>query len=247
MRLTGKTALVTGGSRGIGRAVCQELASLGANIVINYIDEEATAQETAALCQAHGVETLLCYGDISDAAQCQQVFEQAANAFGQVDILVNNAGVTRDNLLVRMSEADFDQVLAINLKGAFLCAKLAARPMMKARWGRIINISSVVGLHGNAGQANYAASKAGLIGLTKSLAKELASRNITVNAIAPGFIETNMTAVLPEQVKAQLLEQIPAGSLGTPADVARAVAFFALPESAYLTGQVLAVDGGMSM
>ena len=235
-----RTAVITGGSRGIGRAVCVALARQGCNVVVNYCHGEAAAAETAALCKAEGADAVAAEG-------CRHLFEEAVNAFGRVDILVNNAGITRDNLILRMSEEDFDAVLNANLKGAFLCCKEAARRMVRQRWGRIINLSSVVALRGNAGQTNYAASKAGLIGLTKSLARELAGRNITVNAVAPGFIETDMTAALPEAVRAEMAKGIPAGRAGRPEDVANAVAFFAAEQSSYLTGQVLCVDGGMAM
>ena len=192
-----RTAVVTGGSRGIGRAVCVQLARQGCHVVVNYCHGEAAAAETVSLCRAEGAQAVAVQADVSTAEGCKKLFEEAENAFGRVDILVNNAGITRDNLILRMSEADFDAVLDANLKGAFLCCKEAARRMVRQRWGRIINLSSVVALRGNAGQTNYAASKAGLIGLTKSLARELASRNVTVNAVAPGFIETDMTAALP--------------------------------------------------
>ena len=195
-----RAAVVTGGSRGIGRAVCVALAKQGCNVVVNYCHGEAAAAETAALCKELGVEAVTVQADVSTAEGCKKLFEEAVNAFGRVDILVNNAGVTHDNLILRLSEEDFDTVLNANLKGAFLCCKEAARRMVRQRWGRIVNLSSVVALRGNAGQTNYAASKAGLIGLTKSLARELASRNVTVNAVAPGFIETDMTAALPEAV-----------------------------------------------
>ena len=189
-----RTAVVTGGSRGIGRAVCVQLARQGCHVVVNYCHGEAAAAETVSLCRAEGAQAVAVQADVSTAEGCKKLFEEAVNAFGRVDILVNNAGITRDNLILRMSEADFDAVLDANLKGAFLCCKEAARRMVRQRWGRIVNLSSVVALRGNAGQTNYAASKAGLIGLTKSLARELASRNVTVNAVAPGFIETDMTA-----------------------------------------------------
>ena len=200
-----------------------------------------------ALCKAEGVDAVAVQADVSTAEGCKKLFEEAVNAFGRVDVLVNNAGVTRDNLILRMSEEDFDAVLDANLKGAFLCCKEAARRMVRQRCGRIINLSSVVALRGNAGQANYCASKAGLIGLTKSLARELASRNVTVNAVAPGFIATDMTAVLPEAVQAEMVKDIPLGRVGQTEDVANAVAFFAAEQSSYLTGQVLCVDGGMAM
>ena len=200
-----------------------------------------------ALCKAEGADAVAVQADVSTAEGCKKLFEEAVNAFGRVDVLVNNAGVTRDNLILRMSEEDFDTVLDANLKGAFLCCKEAARRMVRQRCGRIINLSSVVALRGNAGQANYCASKAGLIGLTKSLARELASRNVTVNAVAPGFIATDMTAVLPEAVQAEMVKDIPLGRVGRTEDVANAVAFFAAEQSSYLTGQVLCVDGGMAM
>ena len=242
-----RTAVVTGGSRGIGRAVCIALAKQGCNVVVNYCHGEAAAAETAALCKAEGANAAAVQADVSTAEGCKTLFDAAVNAFGRVDILVNNAGITRDNLILRMTEADFDAVLNANLKGAFLCCREAARGMVRQRWGRIINLSSVVALRGNAGQTNYAASKAGLIGLTKSLARELAGRNITVNAVAPGFIETDMTSVLPEAVRTGMLHSIPAGRAGKPEDVANAAAFFAAEQSSYLTGQVLCVDGGMAM
>ena len=242
-----RAAVVTGGSRGIGRAVCLALAKQGCNVVVNYCHGEAAAAETAALCKEQGVEAVTVQADVSTAEGCKKLFEEAVNAFGRVDILVNNAGVTRDNLILRLSEEDFDTVLNANLKGAFLCCKEAARRMVRQRYGRIVNLSSVVGLRGNPGQTGYAASKAGVLGLTKAAAKELASRNITVNAVAPGFIETDMTAVLPEKAKTAMLATIPMAAPGQPEDVARAAAFFARPESAYITGQVLCVDGGMAV
>ena len=242
-----RTAVVTGGSRGIGRAVCVALAKQGCNVVVNYCHGEAAAAETVVLCKAVGVSAVAVQADVSTAEGCKHLFEETVNTFGRVDLLVNNAGITRDNLILRMTEADFDAVLNANLKGAFLCCKEAARRMVRQRYGRIVNLSSVVALRGNAGQTNYAASKAGLIGLTKSLARELAGRNITVNAVAPGFIETDMTACLPEAVRAEMANSIPAGRAGRPEDVANAVVFFAAEQSSYLTGQVLCVDGGMAM
>ena len=242
-----RSAVVTGGSRGIGRAVCVALAKQGCNVIVNYCHGETNAQETVALCKAEGVEAVAVQADVSTAEGCKKLFDEAMNAFGRVDVLVNNAGITRDNLILRMTEADFDAVLNANLKGAFLCCKEAARRMVRQRYGRIINLSSVVALRGNAGQTNYAASKAGIIGLTKSLARELASRNVTVNAVAPGFIETDMTATLPEAVRAEMAKGIPAGRAGQPEDVANAVAFFAAEQSSYLTGQVLCADGGVAM
>jgi 3-oxoacyl-[acyl-carrier protein] reductase len=247
MNFSAKTAVVTGGSRGIGRAVCLELARGGANIVLCYAGNEEAARKTVADCEALGAKALAVRCDVANAADVATLFDAAMQTFGRIDILVNNAGITRDGLALRMSEEDFDAVLAANLKGAFLCCKAALRPMMKQRYGRIVNLSSVVGLHGNAGQANYAASKAGVIGLTKSLAKELATRGVTVNAVAPGFIETDMTAAMTEAARAASLAAIPAGRLGTAEDVARAVAFLAGEDAGYVTGQVLAVDGGMSM
>ena len=242
-----RAAIVTGGSRGIGRAVCLALAAQGLDIVVNYAGSAAAAAETAALCEEKGVKAITVQADVSTAQGADALFEAAMAAFGRVDVLVNNPGITRDGLILRMTEEDFDQVIATNLKGAFLCAKKAARIMMKQRYGRIISISSVVGVHGNAGQANYAASKAGLIGMTKSLAKELGSRHITANAVAPGFIDTDMTRVLPEAAKTALLGQIPLGALGRPEDIGSAVAFLASEQAGYITGQVLGVDGGMGM
>ncbi|MGI5928512.1 3-oxoacyl-[acyl-carrier-protein] reductase [Pseudoflavonifractor sp.] len=247
MSLTGKTAIITGGSRGIGKAVCLELARRGCNIVLSFAGNTAAADQTVAECQALGVQALAVQGNVADADAVKALFDAALKQFGAVDILVNNAGITRDNLLMLLKEEDFDAVVDTNLKGTFLCMKAAVRPMMKQRHGRIISLSSVVGLHGNAGQVNYAATKAGVIGMTKSLAKELAGRNITVNAVAPGFIDTDMTAVLPEKAKEAILASIPMARLGAAEDVANAVAFLASDEAGYITGQVLAVDGGMSM
>lgn len=247
MDFTGKVALVTGGSRGIGRAICVELARLGANVALCYAGNAQSAEETVSACEAFGVKALAVQCDVSDAQAVAGLVDAAIKEFGQIDILVNNAGITRDGLLMTMKEENFDAVLDTNLKGAFLCMKAVTRPMMKQRYGRIVNLSSVVGLHGNAGQVNYAASKAGVIGMTKSAAKELATRGITVNAVAPGFIDTDMTAALPENARMGLLSTIPAGRLGAAEEVAKVVAFLASDEAAYVTGQVLAVDGGMSM
>ena len=247
MNFEGKTALVTGGSRGIGRAVCLELAKGGANVVLCYAGNETAAQETAQAVEAAGGKALAMRCDVSDSAQVDALVKAAVGQFGRIDILVNNAGITRDNLIMRMSETDFDAVIAANLKGTFLCMKAVSRLMLKQRYGRIVNLSSVVGLRGNAGQVNYAASKAGVIGMTKSLAKELASRGVTVNAVAPGFIETDMTAALAEAARTAAQGSIPMGRLGAAEDVARAVAFLASDNAAYVTGQVLAVDGGMAM
>lgn len=247
MDFTGKVALVTGGSRGIGRAICVELARLGANVALCYAGNAQSAEETVSACEAFGVKALAVQCDVSDAQAVAGLVDAAIKEFGRIDILVNNAGITRDGLLMTMREENFDAVLDTNLKGAFLCMKAVTRPMMKQRYGRIVNLSSVVGLHGNAGQVNYAASKAGVIGMTKSAAKELATRGITVNAVAPGFIDTDMTAALPENARMGLLSTIPAGRLGAAEEVAKVVAFLASDEAAYVTGQVLAVDGGMSM
>lgn len=247
MELTGKIAVVTGGSRGIGRAVCLELARHGANVVLCYAGNEAAAQETVTACEGLGVQALAVQCDVSDAEAVKTLMDTALKTFGRIDILVNNAGITRDGLLMTMKEADFDAVINANLRGTFLCLKAVARTMMKQRYGRIVNLSSVVGLRGNAGQINYAASKAGVIGMTKSMAKELASRGVTVNAVAPGFIDTDMTAAMTDAAKSATLASIPAGRLGAPEDVAKAVAFLASDDAAYITGQVLAVDGGMAM
>jgi 3-oxoacyl-[acyl-carrier protein] reductase len=247
MNFTDKTAVVTGGSRGIGRAICLELARGGANVVFCYAGNEQAAQETVSACQELGAKAVAVRCNVTDAEQVKALMDTALKTFGRIDILVNNAGITRDGLLMTMKETDFDAVLDANLKGAFLCMKAVARPMMKQRYGRIVSLSSVVGLHGNAGQVNYAASKAGIIGMTKSVAKELATRGITANAVAPGFIDTDMTAALPENARTALLPTIPAQRLGQAEEVAKAVAFLASEDAAYVTGQVLAVDGGMSM
>lgn len=247
MSLTGKIALVTGGSRGIGRAICLALAAQGANVAVNYAGNAAAAEQTAAGCRALGVESEVFQADVADAARCDEMVKAVTARFGRVDILVNNAGVTRDNLLLRMSEEEFDAVLDTNLKGAFHCMRAVYRPMMKQRSGRIVNVSSIVGLRGNPGQANYAASKAGLIGMSKSVAKELAGRNVTVNVVAPGFIETDMTAALSDAARDAVLPSIPMGRPGTAEDVAAAVAFFAGDAAGFITGQVLCVDGGMAV
>ena len=247
MNFSEKTAVVTGGSRGLGRAICLELARGGANVVFCYAGNEAAANETAAACESLGAKAVAIRCDVSKEDEVKALMDAALKTFGRIDILVNNAGITRDGLLMMMKPEDFDAVIAANLRGAFLCMKAVARQMVKQRYGRIVNLSSVVALRGNAGQTNYAASKAGLIGLTKSLARELAARNVTVNAVAPGFIDTDMTAVLPEAVRTGMTQGIPAGRAGQPEDVAQAVAFFAAEQSSYLTGQVLCVDGGMAM
>lgn len=247
LRLDGKCALVTGGGRGIGRAIALELAAAGADVLINYAGSAAAAEQTAAACREYGVNAWTAAADVSQSGQVEQLFAQAAELMGRLDILVNNAGITRDGLMLRLSDEDFDRVIATNLKGAFMCARRAARLMLKQRAGRIISLSSVVALRGNAGQTNYAAAKAGLIGMTKSLARELAARGITVNAVAPGFIETAMTDSLPEQAKARMLAGIPLGRAGQPAEVAGVVRFLASDAAAYITGQVLCIDGGMAM
>lgn len=240
-------ALVTGGGRGIGRAICLELARAGFDICINYAASAAAAEQTAAECRAFGVRAETLQADVTNPAECQNLVETAAKNFGRLDVLVNNAGVTADKLILRMQEEDFDKVINANLKGAFFCSKTACKLMMRQRYGRIINISSVVGLHGNAGQSNYAASKAGLIGLTKSLAKEFAARGVTVNAVAPGFIGTDMTDAMPQAAKDAALATVPAGRIGRPEEVAQAVVFLAGENASYITGQVLCVDGGMGM
>ena len=247
MNFAGKTAVVTGGSRGLGRAVCLELAAGGANVVLCYAGNENAAGETVAACEALGTRAVAVRCNVADSGEVKALMDTAIQAFGRIDILVNNAGITRDGLLMTMKEDDFDDVINTNLKSTFLCMKAVSRQMMKQRYGRIVNLSSVVGLRGNAGQVNYAASKAGVIGMTKSLAKELASRGVTVNAVAPGFMETDMTAAMPEAAKAATLAAIPMGRMGAAEDVAKTVAFLASEEAGYITGQVLAVDGGMSM
>ena len=248
MEVRGKCALVTGGGRGIGRAVCLELARGGASVAVNYAGSEEAARETVERCLELGApDAFAIRADVAEEQAVAAMLAAVEERLGRIDILVNNAGITRDGLMLRMKDADWDAVLDTNLKGAFHCMRGVYQGMMRRRYGRIINISSVVGLRGNAGQANYSASKAGLIGMSKSMAKELASRGVTVNVVAPGFITTDMTAALPKAAQEALLATIPMKRLGAPEDVARAVAFFAGEESAYLTGQVLCVDGGMAV
>ena len=244
--MTGHTAVITGGGRGIGKAIAESFAGRGANIVIVDVNLDI-AKETASELEKTGIKSLAMKADVSNSADVANIFAEAMKAFGKVDILVNNAGITRDGLLMRMKEEDWDAVMNINLKGTFLCSKEAVKVMSKQRYGRIVNIASVVAFMGNPGQANYSASKAGIVGLTKTVAREYASRNITVNAVAPGFITTAMTDALPENVKQEMLKNIPISKFGTIEDVANAVLFFALPESGYITGQVIHVNGGMYM
>ena len=246
MKLSNRIALVTGASRGIGKAICLAFASEGADIVALDVKAE-WLEETTREIEAGGRKCLALAADVSKHSEVRQAVDAALGQMGRVDILVNNAGITRDNLLLRMSEAEWDAVLSVNLKGAFNCTRAVVRAMVKQRYGRIINISSIIGLRGNAGQANYAASKAGLIGLTKASAQELASRQITVNAIAPGFIETQMTQKIPEESRKRLLELIPQKKLGQPEDVARLAVFLASDDASYITGEVIRVDGGMAM
>lgn len=247
MGLEKKTAIVTGGSRGIGRAICKTLAEEGVHIVTCYANGAAAAEETIAMCKEYGVQATAIQADVADAGQVEELFAKALELTGSVEILVNNAGITRDGLILRMSDENFNQVVDTNLRGAFYCMRAASKLMMRKRYGRIVTISSVVGVSGNAGQVNYAASKAGVIGMTKSLAKELGSRNVTVNAVAPGFITTDMTDVLPDAVKEQMEKEIPLARLGQPEDVANAVTFLVSDKASYITGQVLHVDGGMLM
>ncbi|MBF7095935.1 3-oxoacyl-[acyl-carrier-protein] reductase [Alkalibacter mobilis] len=243
--LENKTAVVTGGTRGIGRAIVLKLSQMGANVVFNYRSNDAMAQELVELIQATGKKALAVKGDVKDFNDAAELIALTVKTFGSIDILVNNAGITKDSLILRMTEEDFDDVINTNLKGTFNCIKHAAKPMLKAKKGRIINMASVIGLIGNPGQANYAASKAGIIGLTKAVAKEFATRGITVNAIAPGFIESDMTDKLSDDQKSAILKNIPAGSLGSAEDVASLVGYLSTDEAKYITGQVINVDGGM--
>ena len=244
MNLSGRVALVTGSGRGIGRTIALKLAEVGAAVVVNDVAEaEAVAEEIRAI----NGQSLAILADVSSSSDVAGMVEETVSTFGRVDILVNNAGIARDQLVVRMSEEDWDSVLSVNLKSAFLCTRVVLRHMIRQRWGRVISIASIVGIQGNPGQANYASAKAGIIGLTRTIAKEVASRHITVNAIAPGFIDTEMTQQLAEDWKQEIKKRIPLGYLGSPSDVAEAVAFLASEEARYITGQVLGVDGGMAI
>ena len=243
----GRVTLVTGGGRGIGRAVAVRLANEGANVAISYRSNDTAAEEVAEEVRTVGALCEIFKGDVASPEDVDALFKGVGEALGRVEILVNNAGLTRDNLMMRMKESEFDEVLRTNLKGTYLCTRAALRPMIRARWGRIVNVSSVVGLVGNAGQANYAASKAGIIGFTKSVAREVAQRGITANVVAPGYVETELTSDLPEEVKDQIKGQVPAGRFGEAEEVAEVVAFLVGEGAAYVTGQTVAVDGGMTM
>ena len=246
-RLEGKRALVTGASRGIGRAIALRLAAEGAGVAVNYHSGENEAASVVSEITASGGRAIAFQASVASAEEANRLVDATVEALGGIDILVNNAGITRDNLLMRLSEDDWDAVLDTNLKGAFLCTKAAIRPMLRQRSGRIVNMSSIVAITGNPGQANYTAAKAGLIGFTKTIAREVASRGITVNALAPGFIETQMVEAIPEDLRKQILERIPLGQFGTPDDVARSVVFLASDDGAYITGQVIGIDGGLSL
>lgn len=243
----GRVAVVTGGGRGIGRAIAVRLGQEGAKVAILYRSNDEEAEKAAGLVREAGGECEIFKGDVASSEDVEALFKGVAEAFGSVEILVNNAGVTRDNIALRMKEDEFDSVIQTNLKGTYLCTKAVLRGMVRARWGRIVNVSSVVGLVGNAGQANYAASKAGIIGLTKSIAREVAPRGITVNAVAPGYVETELTGGLPDEVKDQIRSQIPTGRIGEPEEIAEVVAFVAGEGASYVTGQTITVDGGMVM
>lgn len=247
MMLNDSVAIVTGSGRGIGRAIALELAASGVKVVVNYAGRSDKAEETVDLIRAAGGESVAIQADVSQQVDVDRLIRTTLEQFGKIDILVNNAGITRDTLLLRMKETDWDEVMATNLKGVFLCTKAVSKGMLKQRSGVIVNISSVVGLSGNAGQANYAAAKAGIIGFTKSVAKEFASRGIRVNAVAPGYISTDMTGTLPEGMQNDILKGIPLGRIGRPEDVASVVRFLVSPEASYITGQTLSVDGGMEM
>lgn len=247
MVLDGKRAIVTGASRGIGRAIALALAAGGANVLVNYAQHDGAAGEVATAIRKLGRQAVAYQADVADPVQAAAMIQHAAKQFGGVDILVNNAGITRDNLVMLLRDEDWDSVLAVNLKGAFNCVRAVARPMLKAKWGRIINVSSVSGIAGNAGQANYAASKAGLIAFTKSVAQELGSRNITANAVAPGYIDTEMTRGLPEAAKEKMILKTALGRLGRAEEIAAVVVFLASQAASYITGQTIIVDGGMTM
>ena len=247
MDLSGKVAVVTGSSRGLGRAIAVKLASLGAKVVVNYCRNREASEETLRLIEQAGGEAIAFQADVSVYDEAQGLVKRALDHFGRLDILVNNAGTTRDTLLVRMSEADWDLVMNTNLKSVFACCKAAQRAMMKQRYGRIVNVTSIAGVAGNAGQTNYAASKAGMIGFTKSLAKEVGSRKITVNAVAPGYIPTDLSGQLPPELIAKGIDMTPLGHAGTPDDIANAVAFLVSDEAGFITGQILSVDGGLAM
>lgn len=242
-----KVALITGAGKGIGRTIAIELSKEGYNIALNYRSNEDEALEVKNICEENNVEVKLYKADVSSFEECEEMFKKIKNEFKRVDVLVNNAGITKDNLIMRMSPEDFREVIDVNLNSTFYCMKLASRIMMKQRYGKIISISSVVGLHGNPGQVNYSASKAGIIGMTKTLAKELSSRNITVNAIAPGFVKTSMTEKLPEDIVEKMLENIPLGKFGESKDIANTAVFLASDKANYITGQIISVDGGMSI
>jgi 3-oxoacyl-[acyl-carrier protein] reductase len=245
MNSENKTAVVTGGSRGIGKAIAIQLSNEGYNLVINYNSNKERALKVKSIAEDNGVQAKIYQCDVSDLSQVKQMYKVVKKTFNSIDVLVNNAGITKDNLIIRMREEDFDDVIRINLKGTFNCSKIFGRHMLKQKSGRIINISSVVGIMGNPGQSNYSASKAGVIGITKSLAKEFASRNINVNAVAPGFIESDMTDQLDDNVVKKYRDNIPLGQLGQPEDVANVVSFLCSPKSKYITGQVINVDGGL--
>ena len=247
MSLDGKVALVTGGSRGIGRAICLKLAEMGALVYINYVSRPEAALETQKLIEKKGGRAESAGFDVSDSSAVTEAVKKIISAGGPIDILVNNAGITRDGLMARMKESDWDAVIDTNLKGVFLCSKIVSRGMMKKKWGRVVNISSVSGFAGNPGQVNYAAAKAGLTGLTKSMAREYGSRNITVNSVAPGYIKTEMTELLADDIREQLMSEIPLGCLGTTEDIAAAVAYLVSEDGRYVTGQTLHVNGGMYM
>jgi len=243
----GKLALVTGGGRGIGRSIALELGKRGYSVAINYSRSAAAAEEACSQIRSAGQDAQVFQADVSDPSQVREMFKNISDKMGNVDVLINNAGITRDNLMIRMKDEEWDRVISSNLSSVYYCSREALKKMVKKRWGRIISLASVVALTGNAGQANYVASKSGIIGLTKTMAREYGARGITVNAVAPGFIETDMTGVLSEEVKNSMLAQIPLGRPGTPEDIAKVVSFLSSDDAAYITGQVIAIDGGMTM